>query len=66
MQAALWGTCNCSDKNNSNGDSILIQAQSNKIYKWLHLQLNQMISNMFSYVSDWINESLVQCDQKNF
>lgn len=62
MQAALWGTCNCSDKNNSNGDSILIQAQSNKIYKWLHLQLNQMISNMFSYVSVWINESLVQCD----
>lgn len=62
MQAALRGTCNCSDKNNSNGDSIPIQAQSNKIYKWLHLQLNQMISNMFSYVSDWINESLVQCD----
>lgn len=62
MQAALWGTCNCSDKNNSNGDSILIQAQFNKIYKWLHLQLNQMICNMFSYVSDWINESLVQCD----
>lgn len=62
MQAAIRGTCNCSDKNNSNGDSILIQAQSNKIYKWLHLQLNQMISNMFSYVSDWINESLVQCD----
>lgn len=62
MQDALWGTCNCSDKNNSNGDSFLIQAQSNKIYKWLHLQLNQMISNMFSYVSDWINESLVQCD----
>lgn len=62
MQAALRSTCNCSDKNNSKGDFILIQAHSNKIYKWLHLQLNQMISNMFSYVSDWINEFLVQCD----
>lgn len=60
MQAAIRG--NCTDKNNSNGDSILIQAQSNKIYNWLHLQLKQMISNMFSNVSVCINESLVQCD----
>lgn len=60
MQAAIRG--NCADKNNSNGDSILIQAQSNKIYNWLHLQLKQMISNMFSNVSVCINESLVQCD----